>query len=319
MPLFAVPSVKSNSLGLLAGLCAFLIWGFLVVFWHMLDAVAPFEILCYRIIFSFVSLLPVVMLTRRWAEVVSAFRNRRVALTMFASSCVVGLNWFLYIWAISTGQILETSLGYYTNPLMNVLFGFLFLRERPSRLQGIAILLACIGVLLSFLGHNQFPWLALSLAFTFALYGFIRKTVSVEALPGLFIETIVLIPFFARLDPVALLEWGGLPLQPDGSGRLFVVSCRSGHIPATGHVRLCRPAYAPDDAWPAAIHFPDLHVFPRHIHVWGNLEPGCAGDVHFYLAGLAAVYGGKLAGRRGICRTEGTEKGGAPPLSFLYR
>lgn len=187
MPLFAVPSVKSNSLGLLAGLCAFLIWGFLVVFWHMLDAVAPFEILCYRIVFSFVSLLPVVMLARRWAEVVSAFRNRRVALTMFASSCVVGLNWFLYIWAISTGQILETSLGYYTNPLMNVLFGFLFLRERPSRLQGIAILLACIGVLLSFLGHNQFPWLALSLAFTFALYGFIRKTVSVEALPGLFI------------------------------------------------------------------------------------------------------------------------------------
>ena len=207
MPLFAVPSVKSNSLGLLAGLCAFLIWGFLVVFWHMLDAVAPFEILCYRIIFSFVSLLPVVMLTRRWAEVVSAFRNRRVALTMFASSCVVGLNWFLYIWAISTGQILETSLGYYTNPLMNVLFGFLFLRERPSRLQGIAILLACIGVLLSFLGHNQFPWLALSLAFTFALYGFIRKTVSVEALPGLFIETIVLIPF--SLGWILWLYWNG--------------------------------------------------------------------------------------------------------------
>ena len=73
MPLFAVPSVKSNSLGLLAGLCAFLIWGFLVVFWHMLDAVAPFEILCYRIIFSFVSLLPVVMLTRRWAEVSALF------------------------------------------------------------------------------------------------------------------------------------------------------------------------------------------------------------------------------------------------------
>ena len=113
----------------------------------------------------------------------------------------------LYIWAISTGQILETSLGYYTNPLMNVLFGFLFLRERPSRLQGIAILLACIGVLLSFLGHNQFPWLALSLAFTFALYGFIRKTVSVEALPGLFIETIVLIPF--SLGWILWLYWNG--------------------------------------------------------------------------------------------------------------
>ena len=187
MPLFAVPSVKSNSLGLLRGFAPFsfgAFWSFSGIAGCRGSVRNP----GYRIVFSFVSLLPVVMLTRRWAEVVSAFRNRRVALTMFASSCVVGLNWFLYIWAISTGQILETSLGYYTNPLMNVLFGFLFLRERPSRLQGIAILLACIGVLLSFLGHNQFPWLALSLAFTFALYGFIRKTVSVEALPGLFIE-----------------------------------------------------------------------------------------------------------------------------------
>ncbi len=161
----------------------------------MLEAVSAFEILCYRVLFSFLFLLPVVLLTRRWPEILSALREPRVALTMLASSCTVGLNWFLYIWAVSTGQILETSLGYYTNPLMNVLFGFLFLKERPTRFQTLAIGLAALGVLLSFWGHNRFPWLALSLASSFALYGFIRKTVAVEALPGLFIETVILTPF----------------------------------------------------------------------------------------------------------------------------
>lgn len=195
MPIFVAPSCQSNALGLLAGVSAFVCWGFLVLFWHMLEAVSAFEILCYRILFSFLFLLPIVLMTRRWPEILSALCDPRVFLTMLASSCTVGLNWFLYIWAVSTGQILETSLGYYTNPLMNVLFGFLFLRERPTRLQALSIGLAALGVLLSFWGHNRFPWLALSLASSFALYGFIRKTVAVEALPGLFIETVVLAPF----------------------------------------------------------------------------------------------------------------------------
>ena len=108
---FSVPSAYDRFLGPLAGMFSFLSWGFLVLFWHMLDAVAPFEILCYRIIFSFVTLAPVVWLTGRWREVLDALRDRRTALIMFGSSCVVALNWFLYIWAISTGQVLETSLG----------------------------------------------------------------------------------------------------------------------------------------------------------------------------------------------------------------
>lgn len=190
-----VNPAAANPLGLLSGIMAFLCWGFLVLFWNLLGAVPAFEILCYRILFSFVFLLPIVLATRRWPEIIAAVRNRKVLLTMLASSCIVAINWFLYIWAVSTGQILETSLGYYTNPLMNVLFGLLFLRERPTRLQAVAILLAAFGVLLSFIGHSHFPWLALSLAASFALYGFIRKTVSVEALPGLFIETVILTPF----------------------------------------------------------------------------------------------------------------------------
>lgn len=188
-------SSDQGSLGLLAGVGAFCTWGLLVLFWRLLDAVPPLEILCYRMICSFVVLLPVLFLFRRWPEVLTALRCRRTLLTLVASSIIVGFNWFLYIWAISKGLVLETSLGYYINPLMNVLAGVLFLKERPTRVQGIAIGLACLGVFWSLIGHGYFPWLALALAGTFAAYGFIRKTVHVEALPGLFIETAFLSPF----------------------------------------------------------------------------------------------------------------------------
>ena len=159
MAFASVASRDGNVLGFLAGLGAFLIWGFLVLFWSMLDAVPPLEILCYRIVFSFVTLLPVVLLTGRWDEIAAAARNRKIALIMFASSCTVGCNWFLYIWAVSTGQILETSLGYYINPLVNVLIGFLFLHERPTRLQGVAI---GVGRVFcgAFGGRTAFPGLA---------------------------------------------------------------------------------------------------------------------------------------------------------------
>lgn len=140
-------------------------------------------------------------------EVVSAFRSRHVTLTVLVSPCVVGLNWFLHIWAVSTGQILEANLGYCTNLLMSVLFDFLFLREQLPCLQGIAILLVCIDALLSFSGHNQFPWLALSLTFTSALYGFTRKMISVGALLGLFIKTTAPIPLSP--DWILWLYWNG--------------------------------------------------------------------------------------------------------------
>lgn len=188
-------SLSGSVTGLLAGIGAFATWGLLVLFWRLLDAVPPFEILCYRIICSFVVLLPVVLFARRWNEIIQALRCTRTLLTLLLSSLIIGGNWFLYIWAISEGRVLETSLGYYINPLMNVLLGLVFLRERPSRLQGCAIGLATLGVLWNFVGHGSFPWLALSLAGTFAAYGFIRKTVAVEALPGLFVETAFLTPF----------------------------------------------------------------------------------------------------------------------------
>lgn len=189
-----VVPLSGSVTGLAAGIGAFACWGLLVLFWRLLDAVPPFEILCYRIICSFVVLLPVVLFARRWNEISRALRCSRTLATLLLSSLIIGSNWFLYIWAISEGRVLETSLGYYINPLMNVLLGLVFLRERPSRLQGCAIGLATLGVLWNLVGHGSFPWLALSLAGTFAAYGFIRKKAVVEALPGLFVETAFLTP-----------------------------------------------------------------------------------------------------------------------------
>lgn len=194
MPSASVPSTTSRQ-GLLAALGAFFIWGMLPLYWHQLDAVSSFEILCHRILWSFVFLLPVVVLTGRWNEVRSAVLDRKTLLRITCSGLLVACNWYLYIWAVNSGRVIETSLGYYINPLMNAAIGCLFLRERPSRVQGAALGLATCGVLWMVIGYGKFPWVALTLAISFSLYGFMRKTVRVESIPGLFIETTILAPF----------------------------------------------------------------------------------------------------------------------------
>lgn len=196
MPSAPVTSDTSRK-GLVAGLGAFALWGLLPLYWKQLLDVPPFEILCHRILWSFVFLLPVVVFSGRWAEVRAAVRDRGTLLRVACSGLLVGFNWYLYIWAVNTGHVLETSLGYYINPLMNVALGCVFLRERPSRLQVAAIALAAFGVLWMLAGYGRFPWVALTLAGSFSLYGFMRKTVMVASVPGLFIETSILAPFVA--------------------------------------------------------------------------------------------------------------------------
>ena len=187
-------STLGDAIGPLAGFFAFLCWGGLVLFWKQLETVPPFEVLCYRILCSLLFVTPVILFVGRWKEVRAVWWARKTLLTLMLSSGIVGLNWFLYIWAISRNMVLEASLGYYINPLVNVLLGFVFLGERPTRLQTAAIVLATIGVSWSVFNHGYFPWLAFGLAITFALYGLLRKTVQVESLPGLFWETVFLSP-----------------------------------------------------------------------------------------------------------------------------
>lgn len=189
---------KSN--GALFGLVAFAAWGFLPAYWKQLQAVNPFEILCHRIVWSCIFLAGIIAWQQRWHEVIDIIHNPRALKRLIISSVIIGLNWFLYIWAVNTGRVVETSLGYYINPMINVLLGFLLLGERFSRLQWIAVFFALAGVVYSLVGYGALPVFALTLAVTFALYGFSRKKIDAAPIPGLFIETLVLfIPALAYI------------------------------------------------------------------------------------------------------------------------
>ena len=182
-------------LGVLAGIGASAIWGTLVLYWHLLQQVSPLEILAHRIVWSFVFIAPVVLCARRMPEVGAVLRDKGTLLRVFLSAVLIACNWGTYIYAVTSGQVPEASLGYYINPLVNVLLGCIVLRERPSRLQWFAIALAALGVMYSLVVGGHMPWLALTLAVSFALYGLIRKTVRVESAPGLLLETCLLMPF----------------------------------------------------------------------------------------------------------------------------
>ncbi len=198
--------------GFPAGLAAFCTWGSLVIYWKQLEAIPPAEILLYRIVWSFALLLPVIWLTGRFAETRHALRTPHLRRWLLGSACFVTCNWGLYIWAINNGHITESSLGYYINPLTNVLAGALFCQERPSRLQWLAVGIAAAGVGYSLLAYGELPWVALGLAGSFTVYGLLRKKVAVGALTGLFVETLLLFP-----PALGLLIW----LHIHGQGHFF--------------------------------------------------------------------------------------------------
>lgn len=162
--------------------------------WRRLGHIPADELIAWRVLACCLVLVPVVSFTRRWGEVKKAFTCRSTLWRMLVSTLLIGFNWFLFIWAVNAGRVLETSLGYYMMPLLTVALGTMLLGERLSRVQSIAIGLAAIGVLWALLAYGDMPWVGVLLAVSFGLYGLIRKTVHVEALPGLFVETISLLP-----------------------------------------------------------------------------------------------------------------------------
>jgi chloramphenicol-sensitive protein RarD len=182
---------------LIAGFAAFITWGLVPVYWKLLKAVSPSEILAHRFVWTTVFLILLLSWQRRWSEVLAAAHSRRAMLYCLTSGISIAINWFLFIWAVNTGHIIETSLGYFMTPLVNVLFGAIFLRERLTRWQLVSVLLATVGVLNLTFGYGRFPWIALSLCFSFGIYGLLRKKSGTRAIPGLFFETIALAPIAA--------------------------------------------------------------------------------------------------------------------------
>lgn len=184
----------SNQGGLPFAISAYLIWGFVPLFFKLLSSVPPAEVLSQRIVWSLPLCFLIMAFRRQIGEYLAALRDWRVLRLLLVSSVLIALNWLVYIYSIFTDHVLAASLGYYLNPLVNVMLGMIFLGERLSRLQALAVVIAGIGVAILLAGALDTLWISLTLAFSFGTYGLIRKIVPVGSLPGLAIETTLLLP-----------------------------------------------------------------------------------------------------------------------------
>jgi len=178
----------------IAALAAFATWGLVPIYWKVLSKVPALEILAHRFVWTIMFLGVLLSWQRRWPEVIANLRTRRNALFCFGSGVMVSVNWLLFIWAVNIGRVLETSLGYFMTPLVNVLLGAVILRERLSVWQIASILIAAIGISVLALEYGHFPSIAVGLCASFGLYGLLRKQSATAAIPGLFLETMFLLP-----------------------------------------------------------------------------------------------------------------------------
>jgi chloramphenicol-sensitive protein RarD len=206
---------RQARLGLAAAAVGYLTWGLSVIYYRQLANVSPFEILAHRALWSLLLVAACLAAFGRLGKLRAVLRDRRAVATLCVTATIIGSNWLVFIWAVNSGRILETSLGYFINPLVSVLAGVVLLGERLSRAQMVAMALAAAGVFYFTLALGFVPWISLFLAFSFAGYGYLKKIMRVEALEGLFVEVLVIAPF-----GIAYLIWqsghGGSGFIHDG-------------------------------------------------------------------------------------------------------
>ncbi len=188
---------KQTRQGIILALVAYFIWGIAPAYFKCIQAVPADEILTHRVIWSFFFMMALLTLSRQWQGVRAIVRTPKKLFALALSAVLIGGNWLLFIWAVNNHHMLEASLGYFINPLVNVLLGMLFLGERFRRMQWVAVLLAVCGVLVQLWTFGSVPLIALGLAFSFAFYGLLRKKIGVEAQGGMLIETLWLLPVAA--------------------------------------------------------------------------------------------------------------------------
>ena len=184
--------------GVLLAISSYLIWGILPVYWKSIDNVPSAEILVSRVVWAFISTLLLILLLKNgrylFEDIKSLWKSKLNFWLLFLASVLISGNWFLYIWAVNNGFLVQTSLGYYINPLISVLLGVFFLKEKLSHAQKVAFILATIGVFILTFSYGQFPWLSFVLAISFAVYGLLKKQIKLDALRGLTIETFFITP-----------------------------------------------------------------------------------------------------------------------------
>ena len=191
--------MKKRNLGLTAAVGSYLLWGLLPVYWKQLSAVSAYEILSHRIIWSFFFMVVVLMVTKRWQsfkeDCRALWQNKKRGAILLLAAFTISLNWLTYIWAVNHGHVIDTSIGYYINPLMSVLFGIVFFRERISGLKKISLLLAAIGIVLMTYQLGKLPWVAVVLAVSFSVYGALKKQLHLNPFSSITLETLLMMPF----------------------------------------------------------------------------------------------------------------------------
>ena len=183
----------SKSKGIFYAIGAYLIWGTMPIYWYLLSGISPYEIVAHRILWSAILMLILSVIIFK-TDFRPVLKSKKKLLYLLCTAALITLNWALYIWAVENGYIIEASLGYYVNPFINVILGVLFLKERLSGIQKIAIAFAFSGVAYLTFSYGTLPFVAIILACTFALYALLRKKAQVEAMPALTVETVMALP-----------------------------------------------------------------------------------------------------------------------------
>ena len=209
---------KEEKAGILYITAAYILWGFLPIYWKWIDHVPADEILAHRIVWSFVLMICIVFSLRKWKPFVQEckriFNNKKQLFCITSASIVISLNWLTYIWAVNSDYVIQASLGYYINPLVSILLGMLVLKETLTKRQWVSFAIAGIGMLYLTFSFGVFPWVSLVLAFTFGLYGLLKKMVDMSAMFGLTIETMI-------VTPVAAIYLFAFPTQTVSVNSLF--------------------------------------------------------------------------------------------------
>ena len=206
--------MTSYSKGVFFAVSGFLVWGVLPLYWRLLDAVAPMHLLAFRILLSVILLGAILSLQKNFTWL-TVFKDAKSAFLIILASVILCINWGLFIWAVNNSRVLETALGYYVNPLLSVVLGLIFFKEKLSVMQWAAFGLACLGVLILTILSGSLPWVSLVLAVCFALYGALKKKIKLPSMESLAAETLAAAPLgifllFVRVDTTA-----GLRLIPD--------------------------------------------------------------------------------------------------------
>lgn len=185
--------------GIIYGLSAYILWGLITLYWKLITGVSPLETMCYRIIWSFVFMIIFLVLSGNWPqftkELKRLWEHKNYLALMAVAALLISINWFTFIFTVSAGHVMEVSLGYYINPLVNVLLATLVLKERLSRSGQIACGFVVIGVVLLSIQTGNIPYSSLILAFSFSIYGLIKKRIPISSMTGLTVETFVMLPF----------------------------------------------------------------------------------------------------------------------------